>query len=230
MRIAVLILFCVFAPVGFSQIQITATGKVAAKPTPTPNSAFANAESLTTDFQNFKYVEAGSKTGASFQLVNGRFTGTDAKTKLVRSYQFRKKFFFDITGDNKTEAIVHMLADGCEFCQERSVFYAFSAVDNSPRIVFGIATGAGSKCGLKEIRFAPNEVYIEVFGDCNLVSGHLVPDATSKNTEVFTRYILSLDATDPKPFVYSTSPKELFPFPSSEIPAFRPQIKFGKQE
>ncbi|MBK8811437.1 MAG: hypothetical protein IPN69_11990 [Acidobacteria bacterium] len=223
-------LFCAIAPATIAQVKVSATGKVAASPTPTPIALIEDAETLSVDFQNFKYQDLGAKTVSTFDLVNGLFTSFDKKTKITRSYQFRKKFYFDVTGDGKSEAVIHLLADACEFCQDRSVFYAFSAVEKQPNAVFGIATGSGARCGLKEIQFLSKQVVIDVFGDCKLVNGRLVSEAASKKVDIFSRFTLGWNESDPKMKGFAEATKETLPFPAKDIPAHRPQIKFGKQE
>jgi hypothetical protein len=209
----------------FAQITASGSGRVLPKPTPSPTAAndVADAVSLTTDFQNFTYSEPG-QPARSFDLKNGVFTSVDKKTKAVRSFQFRKKYFFDVTGDEKTEAIIHLLADACEFCEDRSYFFLFSAIGGKPSTVFSFGTGAGAKCGLKEVIFDRRQIVIDVFGDCEFPSGRFEPVAKSAKRDVFTRIALTLSGGG-----YAILKRESMPFPEKDIPAAQTKIKFGMQ-
>jgi hypothetical protein len=197
---------------------LTKIGRVAPKPTP-PNAGATDADKLAVDFQNFKYLEPG-RTSA-FQLKNGVFSGTDRATGTSRSFQFRKTYYFDLTADKKTEAVVHILADTCDFCEERSLFYAFSAIGGSPLQLFSIATGSAAKCGLKEAAFDAESIAFEVFGDCEFTDSVFRP-VTEPVKDVATR--IELEWKDGK---LETKNRASLPFPEKDIAAHSRRIRFG---
>lgn len=209
-----------------AQIKDTKTGKIKPSSTPTPQTTlpiYSDADTLSVDFKNFAYADFGLNLQKFFTLKNGFYSSTNPKTKEFRSFQFRKVYYFDITGDRKTEAIVHLLADSCDSCDEKSVFYAFSAVDKKPLEVFRILTGSGDKCGLKSVSFNFTEITLEVFGDCELKNGVFTKTQNPPKSDVLTKFLFEFGERE-----FAFKSKVTSDFPLKDAANVRPQIKIGQ--
>lgn len=184
----------------------------------------ADAESLAVDFKNFSFPDFNSKDQRNFTLKNGIFKNLKAKSGETTIYRFRKVFYFDVTGDKKTEAIVHIFASACEDCAPQSIFYLYSNEKNQPQEIWKIAFGTQEKCGLKDVLFDKAQVVLEVFGDCELNGWKIAQNLTSKKNAVSTRF--TFDYQNKEFFQIS---KEFFPFSENEIQTYRSQLKFGSE-
>lgn len=180
---------------------------------------FDDAESLATDFKNFKFSDKDNK---EFQLTDGVYVFSNPKTKTSHNYQFRKVYYFDVTGDDKKEAVVHLLADSCEDCETRSIFYLFSAKDKKLQEVWKVFTGAGAKCGLKDVSFNRAEIVLETFGNCTFKDSSIIEDPLLKKSDVSTKFDFYF-----KDGAFNQESKENLPFKESEIINYRTKIQFG---
>ena len=183
---------------------------------------YANAETLSVDFKSFTFPNFAVTGKKTFTLKNGSFNYANAKTAEFYNFQLRKVFYFDMTGDEKTEAVAHILAAMCEDCSTRSAFYLYSAEKKQPKEIWKIALGAAEKCGLKEVQFDKSEVVLDAFGDCALKDWSILNEPKSKKSDIFTRFVFNRKNGE---FIQIS--KEVFPFPAKDIPTYRSQIKFG---
>ena len=80
------------------------------------------------DFKNFAYAELLTGTGdKNFILTNGQYRSK--KSLSQRVYTLRKTYYFDITGDEKDEAITLILAEGCgDDCDSHNLFYVIQLI------------------------------------------------------------------------------------------------------
>lgn len=221
-RIAVIAALVTFTGLSvLSQTSGSKTGRVAPSPTPTPQDEAIDADKLPVYFTDFEYEFPGPKP-VPFKLRSGNFVLKNPKTKESTALNLRKTFFFDITGDSRKEAIVHILGSTCEMCDDKSLFYAFTAAGLKPVEVFRIAGGTGEQCGIKEIVFDVKSILVDTYGDCEAANGLISPvkGGTMKNKA--SRFLFEF--ADGK---FKVSIRESIDLP--EAPAeYRTQIRFGK--
>lgn len=218
-------LFLIFLAAFSAAAQTTASETVQiGKGSEKKQEEIADAESLAIDFKNFSFPDFNSKNQKKFTLKNGISQNLKAKSGEATIYRFRKVFFFDVTGDEKTEAIVHIFASACEDCAPQSIFYLYSNEKNQPKEIWKIALGTQEKCGLKDVLFDKAQVVLEVFGDCELNGWNIAKNLTSKKTAVSTRFTFDYQN---KEFLQIS--KEFFPFSENEIQTYRSQLKFGSE-
>jgi hypothetical protein len=117
---------------------------------------------------------------------------------------------------------VHLLADTCEVCDSRSIFYVFSAKNKELQPVWKFFAGTGAQCGLKDISFNSAEIILETFGNCAFKNSSIVEENQSKKTDITTKFIFNY-----KDGTFYQNSKENFPFKQSEILNYQSQIKFG---
>lgn len=216
-----LILFAAFSSAAQTTASKTAQiGKDSEK----KKEEIADAETLATDFKNFSFPDFNSKDQKNFTLKNGVFQNLKAKSGEAVNYRFRKVFYFDVTGDEKTEAIVHIFASACEDCAPQSIFYLYSNEKNQPKEIWKIALGTQEKCGLKDVLFDKKEIVLETFGDCELNGWNIAKNLNSKKTAVSTRFTFDYQN---KEFLQTS--KAFFPFSENDIQTYRSKLKFGSE-
>ena len=213
-------LLFVFSTQIISAQTASQTGNVSPNPNGNKNQTdFEDAEALSTDFRNFKYTDANGK---EFQLTKGDYAFLDPKTKTRQNFKFRKVYYFDVTGDGNKDAVVHLFADFCETCEQKSVFYIFSAKNKQLLTVWKIFTGGGEKCGLKDISFTRAAITFGAFGNCSIKDSTVIEDNLLNKTDVFTEFTYHFNDDE-----YIFNSKENFPFQQSQILTYKTQIKFG---
>jgi len=180
------------------------------------------------DFQNFNYPDfVGGNVEKTFTVKNGK-----SERKVgTPTYSVRRTYYFDLTGDEKDEAITHIMAEGCQVsCDPRSLFYVYTMENNQPKLLWKIATGVDGFGGLKSVNFKINEIILETFGDCSLENWWTKPIMDVKNNPQmkafnYTRFVFSL-GTDG----FTPSGKDLLPLAQTNFLEYRPQISFGAQK
>ncbi len=185
------------------------------------------AEISTIDFNNFTYPDfSGGAVEKTFTLKNGK----SEKKVGVPGYYVRKTYYFDLTGDEKDEAVMQIMAEGCQVsCDPRSLFFVYTMENNQPKLLWKIATGVDELGGLKSVNFKVNEIILETFGDCSLENWRTKPIIDiKKNPKLkaanYTRFVFSLGADG-----FTQSAKDLLPLGYINFLEYRPQISFGKQ-
>ena len=180
------------------------------------------------DFKNFAYPELLTGTAdKNFILTNGQYRSK--KSLSQRVYTLRKTYYFDITGDEKDEAITLILAEGCgEGCDSHNLFYVYTVENNQLKLIWQIATGAEALGGLKSAAFKNKQIVLELFGNCtidkSLISARFDPKNPKKILLTdFTRFVFSF-----KDNVFSYSTKELLPLQVKNITGYNFQISFGE--
>lgn len=205
-----------------AQTSGSKTGTVRAVPTPTPQDAAIDADKLPVSFSDFEYEYPGAKP-IPFKLRSGNFILKNAKTKETTALNFRKSFFFDVTGDSKTEAVVHILGSTCEMCDDKSLFYVFTSAGLKPVEVFRVLGGVGAQCGINRIVFDVKIITVDAFGDCEVVGGAIVPVKGSALKNKYTQFNYKL--TDG---LFKLELRDLMDL-GEPVTEYRTQIAFGKQ-
>lgn len=205
-----------------AQTSGSATGTVKAVPTPTPQDAAIDADKLPVSFTDFDYEFPGAKP-VPFKLRSGNFILKNAKTKETTALNFRKTFFFDVTGDSKKEAVIHILGSTCEMCDDKSLFYVFTSAGLKPVEIFRILGGAGAQCGIKRILFDSKIITVDAFGDCDVAGGAIVPVKGSTLKNKYTQFNYKL--TDG---LFKLELRDLMDL-GEPVTEYRTQIAFGKQ-
>lgn len=212
-----------------AQIRGSSNGKVISTNTNQANSKTKTNKPIFTavDFQNFTYPDfVGGNTEKTFTVKNGK----SEKKVGVPTYFVRKTYYFDLNGDEKDEAVTHIMAEGCQVsCDPRSLFYVYTMENNQPKLLWKIATGVDEFGGLKSVNFKVNEITLETFGDCSLENWWTKPVMdVIKNPQMkaanYTRFVFSLGANG-----FTQSAKDTLPLAETNFLEYRPQISFGKQ-
>jgi hypothetical protein len=212
-----------------AQIRLSANGKVANTNNNQANSKIKpkTVDVSTVDFNNFTYPDfTGGKVDKNFTLKNGK----SEKKAGEPSYYARKTYYFDLTGDEKDEAITQIMAEGCQIsCDPRSLFYVHTMENNQPKLLWKIATGVDELGGLKSVNFKVNEIVLESFGDCTLENWWTKPSIdVKKNPKLkasnYTRFVFSLVENG-----FTQTSRDIIPLGYTNFLEYRPQISFGKQ-
>lgn len=222
--------FCTTGCTGYkteAQIRTSGNGKVVvnsntSKTTPKPE-VFDIAK---VDFKNFIYPEfSRTEPARTFTLKNGR-----AERKAGSpDYALRKTYYFDLTGDQKNEAITHIIANGCELgCESSSVFYIYTPDAAQPKLLWKIAIGGDTMGGLKSANFKIDEFTLETFGDCTLEDWLIKPEVDVRinpklKTNSYTRFVFKRENGE-----YKQTERDVLPLPNLNLTDYRAQITFGK--
>lgn len=205
-----------------AQTSGSKTGRVAASPTPTPKDAVVDADKLPVYFSELDYEFPGPKP-IPFRLRSGTFILKNATTRETTALNYRKSYFFDVTGDSKTEAVVHILGSTCEMCDDKSLFYVFTSAGLKPVEIFRMLGGAGAQCGIKRIVFDVKIITVDAFGDCDVADGAILPVKGSTLKDKYTQFNYKL--TDG---VFKLELRDLMDL--GETPTeYRTQLAFGRQ-
>jgi hypothetical protein len=207
-----------------AQIRASNTGWVS-----NTNTKKANTLDISTvDFKNFTFPAFNDKPAKTFTLKNG---ATETKNVYPR-YSLRKTYYFDLTDDEKDEAVSHIIVDGCAMgCESSNLFYIHTAEENEPRLLWKIATGGDVLGGLKSAHFKSKEIILEAFGECSLENGVIKPKIDIKTnarlkTSSYTRFVFALGENG-----FTQSTKDVLPLPANiNLIEYRPQISFGNQK
>jgi len=208
-----------------AQIRATGNGAVNSNNGPTKVNTL---DISTIDFKNFTFPDfSDGKVEKTFTLKAGE---TESKGAFSR-YSLRKTYYFDLTGDERDEAINHILADDCEFgCVPSNLFYIYTTDNNQPKLILKVATGGAAPGALKSAGFKVKEVVLETFGDCSFANGLIKPTTDLKKKAAFkpsnyTRFVFALGENG---FLQAT--RDVLPLTDiTNIAEYRPQISFGEQ-
>lgn len=181
----------------------------------------------TVDFKNFSFPDpASGKTEKSFTLKNG----VSGKKGVTPVFTLRKTYYFDITGDERDEAISHIIADGCQVgCESSQLFFVHTAEENKPKLLWKIAVSGDTTGGLKAVNFKVNEIVLEVFGESALDNWLVKSNIDLKKnpklkTNNYTRFVFSGGENG-----FMPTDKDIIPLTTYiDFLEYRPQISFGK--
>ena len=180
------------------------------------------------DFKNFTFPEFDGSPEKTFTLKNGASENKNTSQK----YTLRKTYYFDLTGDERDEAISHIIADGCRMgCESSSLFYIHTADGNQPKLLWKIATGGDALSGLRVVNFKLKTIILEAFGECWNDNGVIKPNVDLKKnaqlkTTSYTRFEFALGENG-----FMQRAKTILPLPAkTDIVRYRPQISFGEPE
>jgi hypothetical protein len=210
-----------------AQVRSSSSGKV----TKTDNQTTpTNTDITKVDFTNFTFPDLfAGKTEKSFTLKNGQFRAS--KLSNARVFTLRKTYYFDITGDEKDEAITQIIAETCTInCESQSLFYVHTIENNQPKLIWKIATGTAELGGLKSVNFNIKEIVLETFGNVSLDNSLIKSNVDIKKTVKvqtidFTKFVFSLSDKG-----FASTSKETLPLKEKYTAEYRPQISFGSQD
>ncbi|HVE55838.1 MAG TPA: hypothetical protein VNB22_03355 [Pyrinomonadaceae bacterium] len=211
-----------------AQIKLSTNGRIGNNNTNQANSKIKpkTVDISKVDFNNFTYPDfSGGKVDKNFTLKKGK----SEKKAGEPNYYVRKTYYFDLTGDEKDEAITHIMAEGCQVsCDPRSLFYVHTMENDQPKLIWKVATGVDELGGLKSVHFKVNEIVLESFGECSLENWWTKPNIDVKNNPKlkaanYTRFVFSRGSDG-----FTQTSRDLLPLGYTNFLEYRPQINFGK--
>jgi hypothetical protein len=226
-----LIIFVVFAS-GCGVISSKAQIRTNANRTVSGSRANQNTKTKTLDistidFKNFTFpFPGGGKAGNTLTLKNG----ISGKKEGSPGYSLRKTYYFDMTGDQKVEAVSHIMVDGCQLgCESSQLFYIYTVENDKLKLLWKIAVGGDTMGGLKAVNFKAHEIILETFGEGTLEDWLIRSNIDLKKnptlkTSNYTRFVFSGGETD-----FTQTGKEILPLTTFiDFVEYRPQITFGE--